>query len=99
MKHYKEFKKYCENECMINKEICGDMEEEKDCYIAFVDSKYSQATETTKTKISFKSKTQLPLFMITKEYYIDAELYFASVLFSSDNILFYIKLLFKGVQK
>jgi len=45
MKHYKEFKKYCENECMINKEICGGKQEEKDCYIAFIDSKYEQAKE------------------------------------------------------
>jgi len=50
MKHYKEFKKYCKYECMINKEICGDMEEEKDCYIAFVETKYKQLKNKGVTK-------------------------------------------------
>lgn len=38
--------------------------------------------EKTKIRFGFRSKYQLPLFMIIKEYYdINGELYFAKVLF------------------
>ena len=48
MKHYKEFKKYCKNECIINPEICGGKKEEKDCYTAFIDSKCEQLKNKVK---------------------------------------------------
>lgn len=41
--------------------------------------------ESTRIKISFKGKNQLPLLMVTKEYYQSKELIFAKVLFQIDG--------------
>ena len=51
--------------------------------------------KNTKIIPSSISKYQMPLFMITKEYYDAAgDVEFAEVLFSTDNIFRWIKLLF-----
>ena len=49
MKHKKEFKKYCDVECMIRQSICGGKKEEKNCYVAFIDLKYEQIKNKIKT--------------------------------------------------
>ncbi|HEY5587722.1 MAG TPA: hypothetical protein VIK86_02065 [Candidatus Paceibacterota bacterium] len=41
--------------------------------------------ENTKIRISFKSKTQLPLFMATKEFIENNEVVFAEVLFQIEG--------------
>lgn len=37
--------------------------------------------KTTKIKFSFRGKNQLPLFMVTKEYYTNNEITYVKVLF------------------
>lgn len=39
----------------------------------------------TRVRFAFKSKTQLPLFMIWREFWVDGEVVYAYVLFNSMN--------------
>ncbi len=41
--------------------------------------------ETTKVRWGFKSKTQLPLFMVWREYRVAGEVQYATVMFNSTN--------------
>jgi len=45
--------------------------------------------ETTRIRFGFKSKRQLPLFMVWKEYYTNGKITGGSVLFSTLNFLKY----------
>lgn len=61
----------------------------------------SRSHKPRKTIVSFKSKYQLPLIMVIKEYYEtkqdkkDNNCYWAEVLFSTDNIKYYLKKIFR----